>query len=227
MSGIPGPFGWPGPGPTPAPIPGQGGFGTVTSVGLTLGGTLNTQQVVGNSPVTSTGNITLNWQSQTGNVVLASPPTGTSGPPTFRQLVPADMSTGPAVTAFAPTLAVATIGDGVFSGVSASGQSRQMGPLVWFWISVGFTLTWTTASGALNIAGWPLTPTAGANGWYVYAVSPTPAAPFSLMVGAINNGLLQGTIYGTGQAGNFFGPNFGLISGTAYRVWCGGVYITG
>jgi len=68
-----------------AAAPGGGG-GTVTSVGLSLPAQFN----VTGSPVTTTGTLTAAWNSQSANVVLASP-NGSSGVPTFRALVAADI----------------------------------------------------------------------------------------------------------------------------------------
>lgn len=62
------------------------GSGTVTSVGLTL----PAEVTVTNSPVTSTGNLTGAWAPQTTNKVFAAP-NGSTGTPTFRALVAADV----------------------------------------------------------------------------------------------------------------------------------------
>lgn len=62
----------------------QGGAGTVTSVNVALAGTTSS------GAVTSSGTITLSWDSQTQNKVFASP-NGSSGTPTFRALVANDI----------------------------------------------------------------------------------------------------------------------------------------
>jgi hypothetical protein len=70
-----------------APIGSGGtGGGTVTSVGLALPAELT----VSGSPVTTSGTLTGSWASQLQNLVLASP-NGSSGVPTFRALVAADV----------------------------------------------------------------------------------------------------------------------------------------
>jgi hypothetical protein len=61
--------------------------GTVTSVGLAA----PTQFTVSGSPVTTSGTLTLAWNTQTANTVLAGPTTGAAAAPTFRALVPADL----------------------------------------------------------------------------------------------------------------------------------------
>ena len=61
--------------------------GTVTSVGLAM----PAQFTVTNSPVTSSGTLTADWNTQTANYVLAGPTTGAAATPTFRALVAADI----------------------------------------------------------------------------------------------------------------------------------------
>ncbi len=63
-----------------------GGSGTVTSVGLALPGIFT----VSGTPVTSSGTLSGALSSQLANLVLASP-NGSSGPPSFRALAPADI----------------------------------------------------------------------------------------------------------------------------------------
>lgn len=65
-----------------------GATGTVSSIGLSLPATFT----VSNSPVTGAGTLTATWSSQTANQVLAAP-NGSSGAPTFRALVAADIPT--------------------------------------------------------------------------------------------------------------------------------------
>ena len=79
----------------------------VHSVGLSLPSIFT----VSNSPVTSTGTLTATLASQTASHVFAAP-TGTSGTPTFRPLVAADLP-----TATAASLGVARAG----TGISVSG----------------------------------------------------------------------------------------------------------
>ena len=62
------------------------GTGTVTSVALALPGIFT----ISGSPVTTTGTLTATLASQTGNQVWASPD-GSSGAPTFRSLLNADL----------------------------------------------------------------------------------------------------------------------------------------
>lgn len=64
------------------------GAGTVTSVGLSLPSEFN----VSGTPVTTSGTLTGAWANQTTNKVFASP-NGSTGAPTFRALVAADIPT--------------------------------------------------------------------------------------------------------------------------------------
>lgn len=68
---------------------GGGGSGTVTSVGLLLPSSVFG---VSGSPVTATGTLTGTFNSQSQNLILASP-NGSSGVPSFRSLVAADVPT--------------------------------------------------------------------------------------------------------------------------------------
>ncbi len=92
---------------------GGGGSGTVTSVGLAL----PSEFTVTNSPVTTSGTLTGAWASQTQNYVLASP-NGSSGTPSFRALVSADI---PALNYAPPTSGTDILygnGTGGFSNVT-------------------------------------------------------------------------------------------------------------
>lgn len=73
------------------------GAGTVTSVGLSLPGSLFS---VTGSPVTNTGTLTASLASQAANQIFASP-NGAAGAPTFRGLVPADFATLPTISSWA------------------------------------------------------------------------------------------------------------------------------
>jgi hypothetical protein len=74
--------------------PGAGGSGTVTSVAMTMPGTLFNSSVPG-SPITTSGTLAPTLATQSANVVLAGPSSGSAAAPTFRALVAADL---PAVT---------------------------------------------------------------------------------------------------------------------------------
>lgn len=68
-----------------------GGSGTVTSVGLTAPSFLT----VTGSPITTSGSLALSLTAQTANTFLAAP-NGSSGTPTFRTIVAADLPAGTA-----------------------------------------------------------------------------------------------------------------------------------
>jgi hypothetical protein len=65
-----------------------GGGGGVSSVALSLPVSVFT---VSGSPVTTSGTLTGSFNNQSGNTVFASPANGSSGAPTFRSLVSADL----------------------------------------------------------------------------------------------------------------------------------------
>ena len=66
-----------------------GGNGTVTSVGLSMPNVFS----VANSPVTTTGTLTVTLATQTANLIFAGPTTGSAAAPTFRSIVLADLPT--------------------------------------------------------------------------------------------------------------------------------------
>jgi hypothetical protein len=117
------------------------GLGTVTSVGLTLPNIFT----VTNSPVTTTGSLTATLASQSANRIFASP-NGSSGQPTFRSLLAADLGsmivpianggTGSSVTATA-------------NQVLASNGSVYEGRTIS--VSGGLTLTNSAGSIALGL----------------------------------------------------------------------------
>lgn len=104
---------------TPA---GGGGNGTVTSVALTeASGDVFS---ISGSPITTSGSITLGFDSQAANRVFASP-AGASGVPTFRQIVAADISgsltqnTSGSAASLSATLPIASGGTGAVTATAA------------------------------------------------------------------------------------------------------------
>jgi hypothetical protein len=75
-----------------AAAPGGGG-GTVTSVGLALPAEIT----ITNSPVTTSGTLTGTWADKNANLIFASP-NGSSGTPSFRSLVAADVPVPTTIT---------------------------------------------------------------------------------------------------------------------------------
>jgi len=65
--------------------------GSVTSVGLAFDTAAGNVFGVNNSPITSTGNLTLTLDTQSPNYIFAGPTTGSAAAPTFRALVAADI----------------------------------------------------------------------------------------------------------------------------------------
>jgi hypothetical protein len=82
---------------------GASGGGTVTSVGLSA----PPQFTVTGSPVTTFGTISIGWNTQTANTVLAGPASGQPGAPSFRALTGADI----------PPINLASTGNGGVTGI--------------------------------------------------------------------------------------------------------------
>lgn len=81
--------------------------GTVTSVGMTA----PSQFAVTGSPVTGAGTLALAWNNQSANTILAAPD-GSTGAPTFRALVAADIPNLDAGKITTGTIATARLGSG-------------------------------------------------------------------------------------------------------------------
>lgn len=97
--------------------------GTVTSVGLAL----PAQFTVTGSPVTGSGTLTGAWANQTANLVFASP-NGSTGVPTFRSLVAADIPALSYVSSVSGTSPVVSSG-GLTPAISlASGYGDTQNP---------------------------------------------------------------------------------------------------
>lgn len=90
------------------------GSGTVTSVGLSLPSELS----VTGSPVTTSGTLSATWANQTTNKVFASP-NGSTGTPTFRALVAADIPTIPASSVTGANLTAASSKIAITGGTGA------------------------------------------------------------------------------------------------------------
>jgi hypothetical protein len=92
---------------------GGGGGGTVTSVGLSLPALFT----VTGSPVTTSGTLTATLATQSANLVLAGPATGTAAAPAFRSLVADDIPTIP--SGKVSGLGTLATQSGTFSGTSS------------------------------------------------------------------------------------------------------------
>lgn len=110
--------------------------GTVTSVGLA--DSTNTFNIT-NSPVTSSGTLTLSsFKSQTANEFLAAP-NGSSGAPSFRLIVPADLPS--------------TYGNLTINQTNGSVTVTSGNTLTYFNINVRSADTYTINSGANMVSG--------------------------------------------------------------------------
>ena len=99
------------------------GAGTVTSVGISM----PSEWTVANSPVTSSGILTITKANQNANTIYAGPVSGGSTAPTFRTLVSADIPDNAANTSGnAATATSATNFTGAFSGDVTGSQSATV-----------------------------------------------------------------------------------------------------
>lgn len=139
---------------------GGGGGGTVTSVAL---GAPSGEFTVSGSPVTTSGTLSFAWKSQNANLFFASPD-GSTGTPSFRAIVPADLAGTPAAGKYWDGAGTWTTlpapGTGTVTSVALSAPTE---------ITVGgspittsgtITLSWTNESANQIFAG----PTTGSPG---------------------------------------------------------------
>lgn len=143
----------------------------VTSVGLVM----PSQFTVTGSPVTSSGDLTASWASQTANYFLAAP-NGTSGTPTFRAIVAADVPTlNQNTTGTAAAIAGGDANKVLYqsaAGVTTFIDAPTTGSTFLEWSGSGFQ--WSSIIGGLSYqGGWnastntpTLTSSVGTNGYY-------------------------------------------------------------
>ena len=75
----------------------------------------------------------------------------TSGVPGCARPATTDLSDYTALTAYTPTVTAATVGDLSVSYTTQTGYYYQVGKLIYAYVSLAFTPTFTTASGAIEI----------------------------------------------------------------------------
>ena len=106
--------------------PGTGnGNGTVTSVGLTVPGTIFTTPVSG-SPVTGSGTLALALNTQAANGVLVGPVSGAAAAPTFRPLGVGELSGLTADFATQYALLAGRVGGQTLSGGTAASENLTL-----------------------------------------------------------------------------------------------------
>ncbi|HEU0226731.1 MAG TPA: hypothetical protein VFQ86_03265, partial [Arachidicoccus soli] len=125
--------------------------GTVTSVALSAPMSVFN---IGGSPVTTTGTLSLTYKSQTVNTIFAAP-SGASGTPLFRALVPNDIPNLPASIITSGTFATARLGSGT---PSASTYLAGNGTWTTFPNIPGGTVTSVSATAPLHVATPTTTP---------------------------------------------------------------------
>lgn len=101
---------------TGSPTSGEGTF--LSSIGLADDSTAPIY-IVGNSPLTANGTLTLTLNTQTANYVFAGPTTGSAAQPSFRALVSTDLpASQPQLTTAANLVTVGTIASGIWQGTA-------------------------------------------------------------------------------------------------------------
>ena len=126
-------------------VPGATG-GTVTSVGLSV----PSDESVGSSPITGSGTLAITRNSQSQNLVLASP-NGSSGVPGYRQSVAADLAAGGTFPA---------INGSALSGISTNNITGLVADLA--------TLAPTNAPTLFNALSWNLFGTNGIGSGFAF-----------------------------------------------------------
>ncbi|MTK52682.1 hypothetical protein [Paludibacter sp.] len=174
--------------------------GTVTSVGLAMPSIF----AVANSPVTSSGNLTVTLNNQTANTVLAAP-SGSDGAPTFRTLSGADISD------FASKIDVSTKGQA--NGVVPLNASVKIDP-AYLPNSVTGAVTYKGTYDASS--GSPSLPLASASQGYYFVVNTAGSIPMALNVGdwVISNGTSWDKVANGGAVSSVFGRTGAVVATT-------------
>lgn len=184
------------------------GTGTVTSIGLTAPGIF----AVGNSPITSSGDIGLTLATQTANKVWSGPTTGSAATPTFRPLVSADipdlsatyLSAATAASTYQPL-------DGDLTALAALSGTNNL-----YYRSAANTWTSVTVGTGLTFSGGTLANSGTAT---VSSVALTLPAIFSVTGSPVTtSGTLAATL--ATQAANivFAGPVSGSVQAPTFRA---------
>jgi len=141
----------------------------------------------------------------------------TSGVPAATQPASTDLSDEVSRTTFTPTVTFSTPGDLSVSYSVQTGAYAKVGPLVCFWEQIGFTPTFTTAAGTLEISEPPAAPTDP--DWQIPVSLTSPAwTSGATQIEAVKNGsvlLVQG-MKSAGANADFTTTQ--IVSGTAYTL---------
>ena len=149
----------------------------------------------------------------------------TSGVPSATQPAATDLSDTILRTTFVPTVTFATPGNLSVAYTTQQGAYAKVGPLVLFWYTLGFTPTYTTASGNFQISAPPPTITDLANwAWPIRSLSAATWPTGTTIIARPNTGpviLLSANASG-GATNNFTTTQ--IVSGTAYGLVFSGCY---
>ena len=150
--------------------------------------------------------------------------------PAFRQPSSADLSDSVGRTTFAPTVTFGTPGDLTVAYTSQIGVYMKVGALILFYVSLGFTPTYTTATGTICISLPPIAPTDLFWAWPVRQLSGFPSWPTGVTTFVARNQTVGGVgacITLAGQGSTIAGAQMTstqLPSGTAVNVAFSGYY---
>lgn len=187
-----------------------GSSGTVNSVGFAVPVEFS---IAGTNPLTTSGTFTLGWQSNTQNLVLATP-AAAAGQPSFRSLVPNDIPALPASKITSGILPLTLGGTGsslaaanggfVYStatgmAITATGTLGQVlqsnGAAVPTWVTPSFLPTGTTGQTLHNNAGvWVADTTLYNNGTNIGIGTKTPNAKLEVVSGASPGSTTDGIV---------------------------------
>lgn len=181
-------------------------IGTCTSVGLSMPAN---EFDVANSPVTGSGTLTVTWDNQTQNKVLASP-NGSTGVPSFRALVAADI---PDLSTVYTSDVITTRGDLIRGNASGLPERLALGTNGYVLTSNGTDAVWASISAAATDAG---TAQGQMLFWYATGVKWTYAETSELIWDDTNKrlGIDQATPAATLHVGD--GGSFGTTTGIAF-----------
>ena len=187
---------------------GGGGTGTVTSVAITPPSIISAS----GSPITTSGTITETLNTQSANIVLAGPSSGSAATPTFRALVSADVptlnqsTTGNAATATALASSPTNCSTGQApTGINASGTAQGCAALNPFAPIATVGPTTYTGTAGVTTTTFYTTPNDGVQHVYMCldqgeTITAATAGSWQVVVyGTVNGTSTQVTNYTTNQ----------------------------
>ena len=193
---------------------------TVTSVSLSA----PAQFAVSGSPVTTIGTLSLAWNTQTANTILAGPTSGGAAAPTFRTLVASDIPS----LSYAPTGAITASGLTVATARLLGRTTASTGAIEEISIGAGLTLSGGVLSNSGAVGTVTSVSVVTANGVSGSVATSTTTPAITLTLGAITptSVAASGAVTGSNLSGSNTGDQTITLTGDVTGSGTGGLAAT-